>query len=150
MVPLLPQLQSDRLPWQELSESRVFPSDNLVGPLMPEDTSTEDSAELAAGQNASCPSDASSIRLAVPSGDIEHVSASSRLCSSGVTRNNLLQSRCAIGTADKASLCTHQTNTPAAPLLMLAYAQGIAEQYREGIERPLPCQLGPRNRSVTV
>ncbi len=97
MDPLLPQLQSDRLPWQELWESRVFPSDDLVGPLMPDDTSIEDSAELAAGQNTSCPSDASSIRLAVPSGEHDHVSASSRLCRIGVISNNLLQSKCAYG-----------------------------------------------------
>ena len=97
MVPLLPQLESDRLPWQELWESRVFPSDDLVGPLMPDDTSMEDSAELAAGQNTSCPSDASSIRLAVPSREHDHVSASSRLCRFGVTNNSLLQSKCAFG-----------------------------------------------------
>ncbi len=64
---------------------------------MPDDTSMEDSAELAAGQNASCPSDASSIRLAVPSGEHDHVSASSKLCRFGVTSNNLLQSKYAYG-----------------------------------------------------
>lgn len=41
-------------------------------------------------------------------------------------------------------------NTRAAPLPVLAYALGIAEKYREDIERPLPCQPGPRNRRVTV
>lgn len=97
IVPWLPQLQSDRLPWQELWESRVYPSDDLVGPLIPDDTSMEDSAELAAGQNASRPSDASSIRLAVPNGEHDHVSASSRLCSFWVTGNNLLQSKGAYG-----------------------------------------------------
>ncbi|KAA6419432.1 MAG: hypothetical protein FRX49_10690 [Trebouxia sp. A1-2] len=91
------QRQSDRLPWQELWESRVYPSDDLVGPLIPDDTSMEDSAELAAGQNASRPSDASSIRLAVPNGEHDHVSASSRLCSFWVTGNNLLQSKGAYG-----------------------------------------------------
>ncbi len=57
---------------------------------------------------------------------------------------------CAIGTAVKASLCTHQMNKWAAPLPVLAYALGIAAKYREDTERPLPSQAGPRNRCVTV
>ena len=66
MVPFAPQLHSMRLPWQEFWESSTLPSSVPAEVLEPDCTSNEDSAELAAGQKASCFSVVSSMRLAVP------------------------------------------------------------------------------------